>query len=160
MATQSTTANAAVCPGDDVFVGGKLCYCTKVSNDLRFNLYEVVDVDTGETMVKARHELTVPSISVMAPPVQADPVIADDIPGNDEKPPDAKKKRFVDVSEEDLDSYALNKNSKHTRNQTLWGVAIFKGKYTVAIFGQNVRVVKHVVTERSQSADFAKSPPS
>ena len=124
-------ANIAIAPGEYVYVGNKLCYCLKITNNLGFNLYEVVVDDTGEKMTKARHELIITERNFLNMHEPFDDVQGDKLLQNDEKPPEIKKKRFADVTKEDLDTYAINKNSKHTRNQTLWGVAIFKGKGTL-----------------------------
>ena len=39
-----------------------------------------------------------------------------------------KEKRFKTMTEEELNEYALNRNSKRTKQQTTWAVAIFKGR--------------------------------
>ena len=42
--------------------------------------------------------------------------------------PKQEEKRFEDISEDTLDTLALERNSYRTRKQTMWGVKIFKGE--------------------------------
>ena len=119
----------AVLPGMIVFCENKMCNVENVSNTLGFNIYHLVDVYTGERMQKPRHELEFSGISLADENNEEDIVEHIlEMERNTVEEPKPKKKRFADITENELDNIALNRNSKNTRNQTMWGVAIFKGE--------------------------------
>ena len=122
------TQPALIRPGMLVKCGNKLCNVENVVNELGFNRYIVCAVDTGEILSKSRYELEEADLSFLDNKMEADePNVSEDGPKILE--PEKKKARFETINDEDLNKLALNRNSKHTRTQTAWGVTVFKGKY-------------------------------
>jgi hypothetical protein len=91
---------------------------------LGFNQYCVVDIDTGISLNKARHQLEMPEMKLLLNETFEE---ADGTQKQEEKDKKSQK-RFAEVTESDINDYALNRNSKRTRTQTVWAVSIFKGR--------------------------------
>jgi hypothetical protein len=114
----------AVNIGDFVYTENKLCYVKSIENMLGFNQYCVVDIDTGISLNKARHQLEMPEMKLLLNETFEE---ADGTQKQEEKDKKSQK-RFAEVTESDINDYALNRNSKRTRTQTVWAVSIFKGR--------------------------------
>jgi hypothetical protein len=110
--------------GDFVYTENKLCYVENISNNLGYNQYTVVEIDTGERMLKTRYQLEMPEIKLL----MSENFEAEDMTAKQAETEEKGRKRFLDVTESELDDFALNRNSKRTRIQTTWGVSVFKGK--------------------------------
>jgi hypothetical protein len=126
----ATAPAPLVSTGDFVYTGTTLCYVESIENKLGWNTYNLVDLDSGRKLQKARHELILPDIKLL-----------DDIlEGGDAGEENNKNagnnsgkgsKRFAEITDSELDDLAINRNSKKTRNQTTWAVSIFKGETPV-----------------------------
>ena len=112
-----------------VICENKLCQVEKSVNELGFNRYIVVAVDSGEKYNKLRFELEVEDMSFVNEQMEFDEPTVNDPTEQKMCQEKDKKRRFETINDEDLNKLALNRNSKHTRTQTAWGVAVFKGKY-------------------------------
>jgi hypothetical protein len=124
--------------GDFVKTAGRVCYVENIDRSLGFGQYILVDIDSGVVLKKSRYELE---------PIHVDIVTGNDgdmdfenidiqtlsQPNEDRKSSKTEGNRFATICEEDLDKIALNRTSKNTRNQTSWGVSIFKGETLIKI---------------------------
>jgi hypothetical protein len=118
-----------VSTGDFVHCEERLCYVEEIRNNLGFNQYVCIDMDSGVSLLKSRHEISVPEVTFLdalnfEQNFDILPEMNRDTPKTEQNP----TKRFAEVSSEELDDFALNRNSKRTREQTSWGVTIFKGE--------------------------------
>jgi hypothetical protein len=112
--------------GDFVAVENSLCYVDKIENNLGFNTYIVVNIDKQESMRKSRHEIQPLDYLLQEFCVESIPEEMKTEKGQEtELNP---KKRFAEVTTDDLDTLAVNRTSKRTRTQTSWAVSVFKGK--------------------------------
>ena len=55
-------------------------------------------------------------------------------PAEPEAEPVIKKKRYVQMSEDNLDELSKNRLSKGTIQQTVYGVKVFTGRYHISVF--------------------------
>ena len=112
---------------------GKLCYIHDIQNYLGFNQYFLIDCDNGMCIKRSGYQLE-----------PANNPVADDmaegsgdkniniVEGVEEKSEQKEKvtaKRFLNVSNEELDSTEINRTSYRTRKQTIWAVTILKGEF-------------------------------
>jgi hypothetical protein len=114
--------------GDLVYSENCLCYIESIDNTLGWNIYHLVDFDSGRKLQKARHELTLPDITLMDDTFETEADGTEEIQQNEANKKEKGSKRFAEIGESDLDELAINRNSKRTRNQTTWAVSIFKGE--------------------------------
>ena len=61
--TMTTPPIPLVSPGDLVYCEGSLCYVETVTNTLGYNIYTIVDCDSGRKMQKARYQLEKPDLN-------------------------------------------------------------------------------------------------
>ena len=115
-------------PGMLVMCENKLCSIQKIVSELGFNRYIVCAVDTGEIFNKLRYELDFAGMPFLDDKMEPDERTVNDIKEEIVEKP-MKKPRFETINDEDLNKLAINRNSKHTRTQTAWGVAVFKGEF-------------------------------
>jgi hypothetical protein len=134
-ASTDFTTNMATAPkplvsvGDFVNCGQKLCYVESITNNLGFNQYVCIDMDSGVSLLRNRHEISVPEVTFLEALDFEQTLENIQEKGKTTQETEAKAaKRFAEVSIEDLDTLALNRSSKRTREQTSWGVTIFKGE--------------------------------
>ena len=117
-----------VSEGEYVITDGRTCFVDSISKTLGFNQYNLIDIDSGVMLKRARYQIE----PTAAMDVFVKPDEPFEIPDFDsvkeENTDNAQKKRFVEVSMEDLDKIELNRTSKRTRQQTVWAVSVFKGK--------------------------------
>lgn len=119
--------------GDFVNYDGKTCYVENVFNNIGFNQYVIVDIDTGTVFTKARYQIQPVDVEmVTGSDTDIDPFpdinIEDLMQKNEDKTPKTEESRFVTISNEDLDNLELNRNSLRTKSQTSWAVSIFRGE--------------------------------
>ena len=110
----------------------RLCNVEKVVNELGFNRYILCAVDTGEKFNKSRFEFDEADMSFPDHNMEPDKQTNATYVGLEIPEQQKKKARLETINDEDLNKLALNRNSKHTRTQTSWGVAVFKVKYQKA----------------------------
>ena len=112
---------------DYVKCEGRTCFIQEIDNSMGFNVYHIVDIDSGVKLRKPRYQLEFIPTELVAVG------LADDIPWDEEileTVPDQKEikeKQFATVSGQELDQIELNRNSTRTKMQTNWGVGVFKG---------------------------------
>ena len=116
--------------GDYVLCENKMFYVETVDNSLGFNIYTRVEFVSGRKITRARHEFEKTAGSLMADEVTEG--MNEGKTEEMEKKETTCKKRFDNVTEKDVETLQLHSNSKGTREQTAWGVSIFKGE-TLAI---------------------------
>ena len=118
----ATGTQSILTKGEYVMAENAMCYIDKVVNDGGLNIYILVDMDSGRRLVKMREYLQMPTEPVLDG--SSFDHIIEEMTGIPEK---ETKKRFLEVSEDDVETLAMNSNSKRTRDQTVWGINIFKG---------------------------------
>ena len=110
---------------DYVFTEGRTCFVQQIENKLGFNTYVCVDLDSGVVLRKPRYQLEKCDAQFLNLP---DDFVFDPAAVKVEKKEDLAQKRFQDMTEQELDDLAVNRNSYRTRKQTEWAVRIFKGE--------------------------------
>ena len=116
-------ANFLLSAGQFVKTDGRLCMITEVKNVLGYNEYHLVDFDTGSPLKRARYKLDPTEFNLY----DKEEEILKEKPTTQELP-EVKESRFKQHDEAQLNEFALNRNSKRTKQQTTWAVSIFKGK--------------------------------
>ena len=117
---------------DYVKVGSRVCYVENITSDLGYRQYHLIDIDSGVQMKKSRYQIEPYNFDLLSILKKEDMEFEEKEPITEEKLQESnedKEKRFKTMTEEELNEYALNRNSKRTKQQTTWAVAIFKGKY-------------------------------
>ena len=110
---------------------GRTCFIQSIENTIGYNVYILVDVDSGVTLRKSRYQIEPTTINISA--VADDSAFAqlpDALPVEikEEKKEETVQKRFASVSSDDLDQIELNRSSIRTKRQTSWAVGILKGE--------------------------------
>ena len=124
MASAPATPNALVYSGMYVTCQGRTCYVDSVENNLGYNQYKLIDIDSGVELVKARYEFE-PMDDILKD-TEVDMAVLEKILYENKE--EIQEKRLQTVSTEELDSIALSRNSKRTKIQTNWAVKVFKGE--------------------------------
>ena len=100
-----------------------------ITNATNARQYRIVDWETGHSFLTFGCWLKkVPEVDQQA----VDNLIQDDIEMDDQPAPKSNtftKERFVEIDENELDNLAANRLSHNTKEQTKWGVKIFRGKF-------------------------------
>ena len=106
------SASSLLTKGDYVTVtaSGRTCFVQDVENNLGFNVYICVDMDSSVILRKSRFELE---------KIQGEMVDLPDIMFEEET------KRFHTLSDQELNTLAEKRNSYMTRKQTCWAIKIF-----------------------------------
>ena len=111
------------CPGDlVVYRGFKTCAMVGVCPTFGFNRYSVMDLDNGASITAYAHELA---------PASLDNIVLQEVEFVEVEslglqPP---KKRFKQLSTNEIDKLAAQRTEKSTDRQTNWAVKLFRGKY-------------------------------
>ena len=113
MAMATHTVPKLLCKGDYVSCEGRTCYIEDITNNLGYNVYFIIDMDTGMQLRRSRYQL------------EYLPVLATGT--NNENDDFHASKRFASVSSLELDQIEMNRCSSNTKKQTSWSVKIFKG---------------------------------
>lgn len=116
----------AVKVGDLISTENKLCCVNRIEDTFGFNTYVLVELETGTVLRKHRHELQ--TLDFLLDECVFEPNVGATEEKQNEEIEKKRSKRFVSVTEQELDDFALNRNSKRTRKQTDWAVSIFKGE--------------------------------
>ena len=127
-ATASVSAASLLTKGDYVTVTASrhTCFVQDVENNLGFNVYICVDMDSGVLLRKSRFELEkIQGEMVDLPDIMFE---QPQVPALDEKPMEEETKRFHTLSDQELNTLAENRNSHMTRKQTCWAIKIFRGR--------------------------------
>jgi len=133
--------------GDIVnYRGQSTCVVLSTSNQLGFNVYHLLELDTGYTIRSSAHEIAsaVDSNVIDLPDIEVElPVMDDDLVELGEQTAvkkETKPARFKILDDNELDELASKRTEKTTDKQTAWAVKMFKGKYSDAGFVANVYV--------------------
>ena len=107
---------------------------TDIVNTVGWNQYHLVDIDTGESVVRARYQLdTIPFLDIMAPDEDFELEIQvthpEMAPTSNSEP---SSRQWNDRSDADLDRLQESRHSKSTGNQTKWASKIFRGTSAIA----------------------------
>ena len=115
---------------------GKVCLSTDINNELGYNRYTAVNIDTGEKIVAFGFQLQhCDEIDAALLPV-VDVFDAEDDMGEGAAAEATAKKpsavgtdgsRWATMSVDDIDGIAKNRHSMNTANQTKWAVGVFRG---------------------------------
>ena len=138
----------------DIFTQGelvgfkdKICTISEIrASKLGYNTYVVTDIDSNFNYIAFKHQLTK---SVKLPGMDEELIMSDqdlfeldilmememdefeeprdDNGNNKENSKAAQTSRFLNLTEQQIDSIAEGRTSKHTKEQTRWGLKIFKG---------------------------------
>lgn len=118
--------------GEFVIHDGRTWLVTDIQNGTGWNQYQLTDMDTGDTAVRARYQLErVPEINLMDDDF-ADELEADVPPevGVHTSPvagPSGGCRRWNERTESDLTKLQENRHSKSTSHQTRWAAKTFRG---------------------------------
>lgn len=108
-------------PGDIVSYRGKsTCVVLSTTNELGFNIYHLLDLDSGVSIRSSAHEIisAVEANIINLPDIELEPT-------SPEKTP--TKARFQLMNDGELDDLASKRTEKATDRQTSWAVKVFKG---------------------------------
>lgn len=115
---------------------------TEIRNDGGWNQYHLVDMDTGETVVRARYQLEViPFIDMGFEEDFGEMMMEADVPPEPFTSPSevsmpvvpAVKRTWTERSEGDLVRLQENRHSKSTSNQTKWAAKMFRGESGIVV---------------------------
>ena len=132
-ATENVSAPSLLSKGDYVNASGRTCFIQDIQNNLGFNVYICVEMDSGVILRKSHYEIDKVHIEMVDLPdnffqqPQAE-VSEPEVPENDFEQTEEESKRFQHMSDQDLDTLAENRNSHLTRKQTSWAIKIFRGR--------------------------------
>ena len=139
MSTNMAMANAGklISVNDWVKCEGRVCYVQNILNNLGFNQYFVVDIDSGVVLKRSCYQLEPTEVQAATIPLPESAFANDTIvqvKHEDHETPKVnlklEKRRFLDVSADQLDSIKLNRTSIRTRKQTAWAVSMLKSEFT------------------------------
>ena len=113
--------NRLITKGQYVLTEGRTCYVENIDNQLGFNIYYVIDIDSGVYLKKSRWQLEPTDLKID----EADDIV--DTP-QQEKKETTEKKRFLSLKEEEINQIEQNRTCYRTKKQTAWAVTILKGR--------------------------------
>lgn len=143
----ATSAPTLFSVNEIVRVRGQVGLISGIVNQLGFNRYTVINIDTGEEMVAFGYELRhCDEVSAaLLPPMEVsfedesegdaaasmgDQGVQAVHPTGDETKADQQTDRgarWAKISDSELDTIAQNRHSGNTANQTKWAVSVFRG---------------------------------
>ena len=111
-------------PGEIVSCDGQGQYIVlSISNEIEFNLYHLIETNTGEKRTCSAMHLEKNGMTIEEEKKEDAIEIEEGI--NEEK---NEKKRFKTLSEQELDDLQRRRTEPSTDKQMRWAVRIFKGK--------------------------------
>ena len=125
----SHTAPRLLSKGDYVSCEGRTCYIDDITNNLGYNVYLIVDMDTGVQLRRSRYQLEYLPVLATGTTNEND----DFNTSFASSEPSEQSKRFASVSSLELDQIEMNRCSSNTKKQTSWSVKIFKGELNLLV---------------------------
>ena len=99
---------------------------------LGFNLYNIIDIDTGEVHLVNKHEIQVTDLPEMDWDTD---IILEEIESDAENDENEEKenlpRRHAELDDEEIEEVANQRLSRSTGHQTKWAVNLFKGNIIV-----------------------------
>ena len=124
---------------------GKVVMITTINNSLGYNMYGVVDIDSGHQFTAYRYQMEkteeiaaalLPENDIFEEAVkeeamdEVDPIAEPDASTSTEG-------RWADMTEDAVDKLASNRHSIHTSTQTKWAVQVFRGE-CIGVFSSQI----------------------
>lgn len=116
--------------GQFVCYENKTCLVTAVEPNLGFNRYSLLDIDTGKTI--SAHRFQLERVAVMDldlnTNIEMDAGIDFQESSTNESTLEEQGKRFLQLTDKDLDMLSAERNCKNTIQQTKWGINVLRGR--------------------------------
>ena len=110
-------------------LGEKTVLILSIDNEIGFNKYTVIDLDSGLIYNAYKHQLSKREEIDIDGPIPEGTMEVENEPKKEESVQEVKEGRFVKKTEEELKEIETHTKAHTTHQQTKWGVKILKGIY-------------------------------